>query len=188
MNFQQLYLQFSVLHKPSEIIFISWFGAKVTCHISINAEKLCCLWKQWKVQTNSIYLKLKSFCNIIQDFTVTFDQIIKSLMNKRIDFFKRKKERLTQISYSAPGWMLLLLDCYVSQRAFKRHLNYFHDQIAIRNKNMHKVTKCKSPSMSGLVCLFKWFVNWSGKESIYHLDESSTRLMNVLLHEKGGTV
>ncbi len=39
LNFQQPLLQSSVSHDPSEIILISWFGAKESFIIIINVEK-----------------------------------------------------------------------------------------------------------------------------------------------------
>ncbi len=40
-----------------------------------------------KVQKNSIYLKYKSFCNIINVITVIFDQFNVSLLNKKKYWF-----------------------------------------------------------------------------------------------------
>ncbi len=57
------------------------------------------LWELWyifsgffeyKVQKNSVYLKY-DFCNIINVFTVTFDWLNASLLNKIINFFQEKR-------------------------------------------------------------------------------------------------
>ncbi len=48
------------------------------------------------VQKTSIYLKYKSFCNIINVFIIIFDKIKASLLNKSIDlyyFFPQKKKK-----------------------------------------------------------------------------------------------
>ncbi len=66
-------LQSSVSHDPSEIILICWFTAQETFQIIINVENSCAAsYFLFQFQKNSIYLK--SFCNIINVFTVSFEQ------------------------------------------------------------------------------------------------------------------
>ncbi len=80
-EFSALLLQSSVSHDPSEIILICRFTAQETFLIIINVVLLNFL---------------EIFCNIIHGFTVTSDQFIASLVNKSINFFKKKHLKLTK--------------------------------------------------------------------------------------------
>ncbi len=46
----------------------------------------------YKVQENNIYLKC-NFCNVVNLFTVTFDQFNRSLLSKSINFFSNQLYR-----------------------------------------------------------------------------------------------
>ncbi len=89
----------------SEITLICWFAAQETFLIIINVENSCAaqyvLWKPWYILFFRIHRWIESskeqhlfeieiFCNIINVFTVTFDQLeIAALMNKSINLFKK---------------------------------------------------------------------------------------------------
>ncbi len=87
----------------SEIILICWFAAQETFLIIINVENSCAaqyfLWKLWYILFFRIHRWIESskeqhlfeieiFCNIINVFTVSFDQFNASLID--INFFKKK--------------------------------------------------------------------------------------------------
>ncbi len=91
-EFSASLLQSSVSHDPSEIILICWFAAQETFLI-INVENSCAAsyfsqWKLWNILIFKIPWLIESlkeqhlfeteiFCNIINVFTVTFNQINK---------------------------------------------------------------------------------------------------------------
>ncbi len=81
LNFQMPLLQSSVSHDPSEIILIWWFAAQETFPIIIILllflKQLCCL----------IYV---IFCDIINVFTFTFDQLNAFLLDKSSNAFQKK--------------------------------------------------------------------------------------------------
>ncbi len=69
LNFQQPLLQASVSHDPSEIILTCWFDAQETFLIIML-----------KTNSEEQHLKKKICCNIVNVFTVTFDQCNASLL------------------------------------------------------------------------------------------------------------
>ncbi len=86
-------LQSSVSHDPSEIILIYWFGPQETFLIIINAENclycLIFLWKQTESPKQHLFT-IEIFCNLINVFTVTFDQFNASLLNKGYNLTTKK--------------------------------------------------------------------------------------------------
>ncbi len=71
----------------SEIILIYWLAAQETFLIIINAENSCAA--QYFCGNRDIFYFSGYFCNIINVFTVTFDQFNASLINKSINFLKK---------------------------------------------------------------------------------------------------
>jgi len=89
-----------VSHDPSEIIIICRFDAQgISLNIIINVEKsfLFCFVFYGNCNTffpgfydESKYLKYKSFCNIINVLTVTFNQFNASVQTKSVNSFQNK--------------------------------------------------------------------------------------------------
>ncbi len=84
----------------SEIIIICWFTAQETWLLSmLSMCYFIFLWKLWYILFFRILWLIKHlkqhlfekyiFCNIINVFTVTLDQLIASLLNKTINFFQK---------------------------------------------------------------------------------------------------
>ncbi len=90
-EFSASLLQSSVSHDPSEIILICWFAAQETFLIINNAENSCAASYSCGNRDTIYFSKFKrtAFCNIINDFTVTYDQFNASLINKSINFFEK---------------------------------------------------------------------------------------------------
>ncbi len=93
LNFQHHYSNLQC-HMILQISFlIGWFGAKETFIFYFQCWKWSCCFifpevlDGYKVKKNSIFLKKKLFCNIINVFTVTFEQFNASLVNKMFNSF-----------------------------------------------------------------------------------------------------
>ncbi len=81
-EFSASLLQSSVSHDPSEIIIIYWFNAENSC----AAQRFCGNRDSFFLDTDEYNVQKNIFCNIINVFTVTFDQFNVSLLNKSINF------------------------------------------------------------------------------------------------------
>ncbi len=74
----------SVSHDPSEIILICWLRAQETFIIT---DKCFDEYKQ------KLLFEVDIFCNILNVFTVTFDQFNASLLNKSLHFFQKQNKK-----------------------------------------------------------------------------------------------
>ncbi len=104
-EFSASLLQSSVSHDPSEIILIYWFAAQDTFLIIIFVKK--------NNNKKQHLFKIEIFCNIIDVFTVNFDQCNASLLNKTIKFrsiIVKTAQQYIQMHYSDErlGGMCLL--------------------------------------------------------------------------------
>jgi len=103
---EQLYFQHHYSSLQCHMIFRNHYNILIYCSRNISDDyqcwkQLCCfifLYKPWHILLSRI-LKLKraafvwnsTFCNIIITFTLTFDQFNMSLLNRSINFLKKKK-------------------------------------------------------------------------------------------------
>ncbi len=108
-------LQSSVTHDLLEIILTCWLAARETFIIIINVENSCCLivfWKMWYTffrifdDYKEHSFEIQIFINV---FTVTFDKMNASLLNKSIHFlytvvyfFKSSHPEKIQIKFYSP--------------------------------------------------------------------------------------
>ncbi len=108
----KLYFQHHYSSLQCHMIFRNHNNMLICCSRNISDyyqcwKQLCCtifLWKLWWILFFRIHRWIESseeqhlfeieiFCNIINVFTVTFDQFNESLLNKSINFLKDKKKK-----------------------------------------------------------------------------------------------
>ncbi len=122
----KLYFQHHYSSLQCHMIFRNHNNMLICCSRNISDyyqcwKQLCCtifLWKRWWILFFRIHRSIESskeqhlfeieiFCNIINVFTVTFDQFNTSLMNLSINFLKKKKKK--RIKWLTPNFQRCLL-------------------------------------------------------------------------------
>ncbi len=113
LNFQLPLPQASVSHGPSENLI--WCLSNISYYYQCW-KQLCCLMFLWKplclffqdslinkfdlLMINIFFFKMEIFYNIVNIFTVTFDQLNATLLTKSIIFFKNKSYWPQTLKYS----------------------------------------------------------------------------------------